>query len=149
MRTANGSCRSATKDKDDDPPPFEIRSRRWRFISRQIEGNYPNWRQVVPDGEGTQTTIDIDPEAVEAILQTITRMPDHDAVNHGLGLEVIGHQVRLHRSLVPGRRLDARDSRGREDQGQGGDDPLEPAVAGQGPALRSHQDRDHRCACPR
>lgn len=83
------------KEKDGNPPPFRISSRRWQFISRQIEGNYPNWRQVVPDGSGTQTTIEVDPEAVEAILQTITRMPDHDEVNHGLGLEVIGHQVRL------------------------------------------------------
>ena len=35
---------SREKDKDNDPPPFEIRSRRWRFISRQISGTYPNWR---------------------------------------------------------------------------------------------------------
>ena len=36
-------------------------------------------------GEGTQTTIDIDPESVEAIQQTITRIPEHDAINHALG----------------------------------------------------------------
>jgi DNA polymerase III sliding clamp (beta) subunit (PCNA family) len=86
--------RMGVKNKD-DAAPFQLSSRRWQFISRQIEGNYPNWRQVVPSGSGTQTTIDVDPESVEAILQTITRMPDHDAVNHGLGLEVSGYQVRL------------------------------------------------------
>ena len=85
----------APKDKDNDPPPFQISSRRWQFISRQIAGNYPNWRQVVPDGSGIQTTIDIEPESVESIQQTITRMPDYDEVNHRLGLEVIGHQLRL------------------------------------------------------
>ena len=77
------------------PQPLQLSSRRWRFICRQIEGNYPNWRQVVPDGSGTQTTITVDREAVEAILQTVTRMPDHDAVNHGLGMEVTGQQVRV------------------------------------------------------
>jgi DNA polymerase III sliding clamp (beta) subunit (PCNA family) len=86
----------APKEKDsDDPPPFQISGRRWQFISRQIAGNYPNWRQVVPDGNGTQTTIDVDPEAVEVILQIITKMPDHDVLNHGLGLEIVGSQVRL------------------------------------------------------
>lgn len=86
----------APKEKDsDDPPPFQISSRRWQFLSRQIAGNYPNWRQVVPDGNSTQTTIDIDPEALEAILQIITKMPDHDEANHGLGLQVIGSQMRL------------------------------------------------------
>ncbi|MDR3405877.1 MAG: DNA polymerase III subunit beta [Chthoniobacter sp.] len=94
--SADGEWQLRVGEKNkDNAPPFQLSSRRWQFISRQIEGNYPNWRQVVPDGRGTQTTIEVDPEAVEAIQQTITRMPDHDFVNHGLGLEVIGHQVRL------------------------------------------------------
>lgn len=83
------------KEKNGDSPPFQISSRRWQFLSRQIDGNYPNWRQVVPDGSGTQTTIEVDPDAVETLLQTITKMPDHDELNHGVGLQVIGHQVLL------------------------------------------------------
>jgi len=84
------------KGKDeDDPPPFEIQSRHWRFISRQIQGNYPNWRQVVPTGEGTQTTIEVEPASVETILQTVARMPNHDPVYHTIGLEAKGSRVRL------------------------------------------------------
>lgn len=94
MRMANGSCRSPPKDKDNDQPPFQISSRRWMFISRQIEGNYPNWRQVVPDGSGTQTTIEFEAD-VEAVLQTIQRMPCDDAVNFAIGLEWSGEKVAL------------------------------------------------------
>ncbi|MEA3212307.1 MAG: hypothetical protein QOE70_5364 [Chthoniobacter sp.] len=84
------------KEKDNDaPPPFQLTSRRWRFISRQFEGNYPNWRQVLPSGSSTQTTIELAPEAVESLLQTIGQMPDHDAINHAIGLEVIGYTARL------------------------------------------------------
>jgi len=83
------------KPEKDGPLQFEITSNHWRFIARSIEGNYPNWRQVVPSSEATQTTIEVKPESVEAILQTIARMPNHDPVHHTLGLEAKGSQVRL------------------------------------------------------
>ena len=75
--------------------PFQISSRRWRFISRQIDGNYPNWRQVAPGSSAYGTTIEFDPDAVGEILQTIARMPDHDKINHALGIEVKGNRVNL------------------------------------------------------
>ena len=77
----------------DAAAPFQISSRRWRFISRQIEGNYPNWRQVVPNSFAT--TVEFDPDSVAQITQTIQRMPDHDAINHALGIEVKGNSVKL------------------------------------------------------
>ncbi len=72
----------------DDTAPFQISSRRWRFIGRQIDGNYPNWRHVVPGPGSLATSIDFDPEAVAGVLQTIGRMPCDDTVNHAIGLEV-------------------------------------------------------------
>jgi DNA polymerase III sliding clamp (beta) subunit (PCNA family) len=72
----------------DDVAPFQISSRRWRFIGRQIDGNYPNWRHVVPGQGSLATSIDFDPEAVAGVLQTIGRMPCDDTVNHAIGLEV-------------------------------------------------------------
>ena len=68
--------------------PFQITSRRWRFFSHPREGNYPNWRQVVPSpGSGT-TTIEVDTQTLDALLQTIQRMPCHDVVNGTIGLAV-------------------------------------------------------------
>ena len=63
---------------------LQITTRRWRFITRKMEGNYPNWRQVVPDMTGAKTTVEI--ENPEPILQAIQRMPDHDPVYHTIGL---------------------------------------------------------------
>jgi DNA polymerase III sliding clamp (beta) subunit (PCNA family) len=82
-----------TKEKEDELPPIQISSRRWRFITRQFEGNYPNWRQVIPTA--FNTSVDFDPQAVEQIIKTIQRMPDHDVVNHSLGIEVKGKKVNL------------------------------------------------------
>src|SRR5205085_6060554 len=53
----------------DGPAPFQISSRRWRFISRQIDGNYPNWRQVVPGPGSYATTIEFGSD-VEGVIQT-------------------------------------------------------------------------------
>ncbi len=77
------------------PPFFELASNHWRYISRSLDGQYPNWRQIVPDGNGISATIDIAPEGVEAVLQTITRLPDHDALNHTIGIEVKDGRVHL------------------------------------------------------
>ena len=70
----------------DAAAPFQISSRRWRFISRQIEGNYPNWRQVAPGPGSYATTVELESD-VEEILQTIGRMPCDDTVNYAIGLE--------------------------------------------------------------
>jgi DNA polymerase III sliding clamp (beta) subunit (PCNA family) len=76
------------KQKEDgDPPPFQISSRRWRFISRQIEGNYPNWRQVIPEASAYHMALEFDPATLDQVSQTIPRMPCDDQINFAIGLE--------------------------------------------------------------
>ena len=69
----------------DAPPHLQLSSRRWRFITRQIEGNYPNWRQVVPTE--FQTKLEFDPQSVVGVVAMIERLPCDDAVNFAVGLE--------------------------------------------------------------
>ena len=83
------------KEKEDDPPPFQISSRRWRFIGRQIDGNYPNWRQVVPDSAAKETTLEFDPNTLDQVTQIIQRMPCDDPVNFAIGLEHTGRRLRI------------------------------------------------------
>ncbi|MEA3188172.1 MAG: hypothetical protein QOD99_2002 [Chthoniobacter sp.] len=44
-------------EKKDEIGLLQISSRRWRFITRQIEGNYPNWRHVIPRDDGYKSTV--------------------------------------------------------------------------------------------
>jgi DNA polymerase III sliding clamp (beta) subunit (PCNA family) len=83
------------KEKEDDPPPFQISSRRWRFIGRQIDGNYPNWRQVIPDSAAKETTLEFDASALDQVTQIIQRMPCDDPVNLAVGLEYSGKKLRI------------------------------------------------------
>jgi hypothetical protein len=85
------SLRVAKPEKD-AAPQFEIATQHWRLIAKSFEGNYPNWRQVVP-GDGTaQTIIEIEPSVVDGVIQTIARLPNHDEINFTIGLEVTGRK---------------------------------------------------------
>lgn len=66
---------------------LQISSRRWRYITKTIEGNYPDWRAPVPDPANTQTVITLDPAKLDTLIKLIQRMPCHDDRFHTLGLD--------------------------------------------------------------
>ena len=71
-----------------DNTHVQLSSRRWRFISKQIEGNYPNWRQTIPNPDTAKTHITLDPAKLETLIKLIQRMPCHDTERyHTIGLE--------------------------------------------------------------
>jgi DNA polymerase III sliding clamp (beta) subunit (PCNA family) len=71
-----------------DDKTVQISSRRWRFISKQIDGNYPNWRQTIPNPNDAKTHITLDPAKLETLIKLIQRMPCHDAEKfQTIGLE--------------------------------------------------------------
>jgi DNA polymerase III sliding clamp (beta) subunit (PCNA family) len=66
----------------------QLSSRSWRFIKKQIEGNYPDWRVTVPHPSVAKTHITIAPAKLDTLIRLIQRMPCHDAERHRtLGLE--------------------------------------------------------------
>jgi hypothetical protein len=77
----------------DDNAWFQIASRRWRFIGRQIDGAYPNWRQVVPSD--SQFTGSIQFDDLDTLADTIERLPDHDPIHHAIGIEKKDNAVNL------------------------------------------------------
>jgi hypothetical protein len=47
----------------------------------------------MPDSSDTHTAIEIDPVVAEEIVKTISRLPNHDEVNHTLGLEIANNAL--------------------------------------------------------
>ena len=70
-----------------DDKQVQISSRRWRFISRHIDGKYPDWRQVLPDQSLAKTHLTIDPTKLEGLIKLVQRLPCHDEKYRSLGLE--------------------------------------------------------------
>jgi len=83
----------ATADHKDSVHWFQITSRRWRFIGRQIEGGYPNWRQVLPGDSQFTSSIQLD--EFDTLADAIDRLPDHDVLHHGIGIELKDRAVSL------------------------------------------------------
>jgi len=74
---------------------IQLSSRRWRFITRLIEGDFPNWRQTVPDPASAKTTLQFNPDSLDAVIQLVERMPDFDEQYHRIGIEYQGKEVCL------------------------------------------------------
>lgn len=73
---------------------LQISSRRWRFITRQVEGNYPNWRQVIPTMSTTQ--VEIAPDEIESVIALIERMPcEPKNENKSIGLKIGKNKLTL------------------------------------------------------
>jgi len=87
--------RIGTSEEKDVAPSLQISSRRWQFVIRQIDGNYPNWRQVVPTPSQSGSSVEFDPDTLDLVVQTIARMPCHDNVNFTIGLQIKGKAVSL------------------------------------------------------
>ena len=61
-----------------DDKCLQLSSRRWRFITRQIEGEYPDWRNPIPKPHEAKTHLALDPTKLETLIKLIQRIPCHD-----------------------------------------------------------------------
>ena len=92
---ADGEWQLRAPVKGADNQYLQLSSRRWRFINRAIDGNYPNWRQVVPNPADTKTTIELGPACTSSVIALIARMPCHDKVNETTGIEIKNRCIKL------------------------------------------------------
>ena len=74
---------------------LQLSSRRWRFITKTPDGNYPDWRAPIPNPKDAKTVISFDPAKLETLIKLIQRMPCHDDRYQTLGLEWKGGQFML------------------------------------------------------
>jgi DNA polymerase III sliding clamp (beta) subunit (PCNA family) len=88
-------------EKEKEPGWLRIESEKWRFITRQIEGTYPNWRLVAPDPASEKTTVHLEDGAVEFLLSVIPKLPGTER-DQGVGLVVQGDGQFLIRSRAQG-----------------------------------------------
>ena len=66
--------KAKTPKEVDQPGWIKLTNTRWDFVTKQIEGEYPNWKQVIPES-AARTVVRIAPEAVARVLELLARMP--------------------------------------------------------------------------
>jgi len=58
------------------------------LVTREIEGQFPNWKQVIPATNGDWTQVLLSEEAVKQLIQVIPNLPGADTANSTILLRV-------------------------------------------------------------
>lgn len=78
-----------TKEKDkipEEPAWFSFESERWLYTAKGIDGEYPNWKQVVPMDTASWTQIVLQPAGVATLLEALPLLPGADESDRGVNL---------------------------------------------------------------
>ncbi len=86
------SVQVPTKDKGGY---IQLESRRWTFVTKQIEGTYPNWRTITDEVREFTGTVEISDQGAEAIQRIVPRLPGDDTPNHTVGLYTVSGRLYL------------------------------------------------------
>ena len=77
---------------------------RWSFITKEIYGEFPNWKQVVPITDGRWTQVNLSDEAIKQLLLVTPNLPRGDGLNQPVRLRMTADQM-----MVEGRDRDDED----------------------------------------
>ena len=83
-----GECEMAVKAEKGGSGWVKITTPRWDCIVKQIDGNFPNWRQVVPKDTETWTNIQLSEAAIKQMLNLSSKLPGDDHENRTLQLRI-------------------------------------------------------------
>ncbi|MCB1234162.1 MAG: hypothetical protein KDM91_03740, partial [Verrucomicrobiae bacterium] len=72
----------------DEPVPFRIQGPTWSISGHTLDGNYPNYRQVVPKPEEFKTRVTLSDAALKAIVRLLPRLPGKRLANRPVGLHL-------------------------------------------------------------
>ena len=73
----------------------QLRTPRWTYTAKQIEGNYPNWKNAVPARTEKGTTLRLSPEAIAQIISVVPQLPGGDNQNRPVRLSVQTGELHL------------------------------------------------------
>lgn len=82
-------------DKEKQPSWAQLQSDHWTFVTKAIDGAYPNWRQVLPADDGKTTRVTLSEAAVELMLDALPRLPGGDEDHQPVTLIAERGQFRL------------------------------------------------------
>ena len=63
-----------------------LTTKQWQFVTREIMGQYPNWKQVVPASISGWTLVKLSPPAMEQLLKVLPNLPGYDGINNTVKL---------------------------------------------------------------
>lgn len=83
-----GECEMAVKAEKSGSGWVKLTTPRWECVVKQIDGQFPNWRQVVPADTEKWTKIQLSEAAIKQMLNLSSKLPGDDHENRTLQLRV-------------------------------------------------------------
>lgn len=72
-----------------------------RYEFPAIDGNYPNWRQVVPDAEGFTATIPLDQRTRENLIAILPSLPLKDMESIDISIDATSATINHEKTAIP------------------------------------------------
>jgi hypothetical protein len=76
--------------KPSDAKHICLQNREWQFVTREVAGPFPNWKNAVPAINGSWTLVKLSGPAIEQLLTVIPNLPGQDGNNNPVHLRT-GH----------------------------------------------------------
>ena len=76
----------------------------WTFITKEIFGEFPNWKQAVPIPGSNWTRVNLSDEAIKQLVLVTPNLPGEGGLNQPVRLRITGEQL-----MVEGRNRDDED----------------------------------------
>ena len=90
----SGECEMAVKTDKTNSGWVKLTTPRWECVVKQIDGQFPNWRQVVPTDTEKWTKIELSEAAIKQMLNLSSKLPGDDHENRTLQIRV-GQELHL------------------------------------------------------
>ncbi len=84
----DGECELAVKPDKSSSGWVQLSTSRWNCIIKQIDGQFPKWRQVVPTDTEAWTKVQLSDAALAQMLNLSARLPGDDTENRTLQIRV-------------------------------------------------------------
>jgi len=73
----------------------KLESGRWTFITREIFGEFPNWKQAIPTPDGHWTRVELTDQAIKQLLLVTPNWPGGDGLNQPVRLRITAHYLNV------------------------------------------------------
>ena len=77
------------------PDWIRLDSEHWTYVAKPIEGDYPNWKQVVPPAEVLKSHITLGEPGIKVILEALPLLPGVEDMDQPVSLEIKGDYLTL------------------------------------------------------
>jgi DNA polymerase III sliding clamp (beta) subunit (PCNA family) len=81
--------------KEAKPGWVKLESGRWTFITKEIYGEFPNWKQVVPATSSKWTRVQLSDSAIKQLVLVAPSLPGDDGINRPVRLRVEPQQISI------------------------------------------------------